>query len=84
MTRSLHQQSVSLSRNDLLSGADWFGTLSELAQARVRHDLIERSVAAGEALGHQGEMQLYWFGVMEGLLKWSVSAIDGRTVTLGG
>lgn len=84
MTRPLHQQTLSLNQDELLSGAGWFNALSEGARALVKRDLIERDCGAGEALGHQGEMQLHWFGVMEGLLKWSVSAIDGRTVTLGG
>lgn len=29
-------------------------------------------------------MQHHWYGVLEGLLKWSINAPDGRTVTLGG
>lgn len=84
MTRPLHVQAISLNRDQLLDGADWFAPLGAEAKARVRCDLIERTVGAGDALGHQGEMQHHWFGVMEGLLKWSVNAVDGRTVTLGG
>jgi CRP/FNR family transcriptional regulator, cyclic AMP receptor protein len=41
-------------------------------------------VAAGASLGHHGETQHHWYGVLEGLLKWSINAADGRTVTLGG
>lgn len=84
MTRPLHVQAISLSRDQLLQGADWFTPLGDAAKAQVRADLVERTVGTGDALGYQGEMQHYWFGVMEGLLKWSVNAIDGRTVTLGG
>ncbi|ROT45782.1 Crp/Fnr family transcriptional regulator [Pusillimonas sp. NJUB218] len=84
MTKPLHQQTVSLNRDELLAGADWYITLSDSAQTLVKRDLIERHVSSGDALGHQGEIQLHWFGVMDGLLKWSVSAIDGRSVTLGG
>lgn len=84
MARPLHQQIVSLSRDELLSGSDWFDALGDQTKTLVKQDLIERSLSAGELLGHQGEVQQHWFGVMEGLLKWSVSAIDGRTVTLGG
>lgn len=84
MAQPLHQQTVSLSRDELLGGSNWFIALSENAQTLVNADLIERNVNAGEALGYQGETQLHWFGVMDGLLKWSVSAIDGRSVTLGG
>lgn len=84
MTRLLYVQSVSLNRDQLLKDADWFATLSAQAKVHVTQDILERTVAAGETLGRQGEMQQYWFGVMEGLLKWSISAVDGRTVTLGG
>ncbi|WP_397475894.1 Crp/Fnr family transcriptional regulator [Pusillimonas sp.] len=84
MTRPLHIQTISLSRDQLLSGADWFEPLGAKAKSHVRDDLIERTIGVGDALGHQGETQHHWFGVMEGLLKWSVNAIDGRTVTLGG
>ena len=41
-------------------------------------------MAAGESLGFHGERQHAWFGVLEGLIKWSITARDGRTVTLGG
>lgn len=84
MTRPLHTQAISLNRDQLLDGADWFVPLSAPAKAQVRGDIIERAISAGDSLGRQGEMQHHWFGVMEGLLKWSVNAIDGRTVTLGG
>lgn len=84
MTRVLHVQAVSLDRDALLEGADWFKPLSPAAKQQVRHDFIERTVSAGDSVGLQGEIQRYWYGIMEGLLKWSVNAIDGRTVTLGG
>jgi CRP/FNR family cyclic AMP-dependent transcriptional regulator len=69
---------------ELLGHAGWFSALSEPAREQVRRDLQERVLAAGEALGRAGDLQHHWFGVSEGLLKWSVNAADGRTVTLGG
>lgn len=84
MTRSLHVRTVALSLDELLAGSGWFPRISEAGQRQVRTDIYERVLAAGEALGYQGEMQHHWFGVTEGLLKWSIHAIDGRTVTLGG
>ncbi len=44
----------------------------------------ETDVAAGTALTRRGEMPREWFGVISGLLKWSMDADDGRQVTLGG
>lgn len=32
----------------------------------------------------QGEMPHHWYGVSSGLLKWSVTATDGRSITFGG
>jgi CRP-like cAMP-binding protein len=73
-----------MSLPELLEHAAWFGALSAPARAQVRRDLLQRVLAAGESLGRGGDVQHHWFGVSEGLLKWSVHAADGRTVTLGG
>jgi CRP-like cAMP-binding protein len=75
---------VSLTLDDLLAQSPWFVRLDESTQSRVRGDVSERAVAAGKALGHHGERQHAWFGVLEGVIKWSITARDGHTVTLGG
>lgn len=84
MARTLHGQAVRLSKEQLLSGSPWFVQISPASQEQVRTDLLELDIAANRALGRHGEQQRHWFGVMEGLLKWSIDAVDGRTVTLGG
>lgn len=84
MARVLRKQSSRLGIEDLLNHSPWFTALPEPARAQVRATIIERVLAAGELLGHDGERQHHWFGVAEGLLKWSINAPDGRTVTLGG
>lgn len=84
MPRTLQKPSASISVETLLKDSPWFGQIDEAAQRQVRADIVERAVAAGEALGYQGEPQHHWYGVLEGLLKWSINAPDGRTVTLGG
>jgi len=84
MTRPLHIDTVALSMEELLTGSPWFGRISEAAQRQVRQDMQERALASGEALGYEGEIQHHWFGVLEGVLKWSINSADGRTVTLGG
>ena len=84
MTRTLRTRSASLTVDELLLNSPWFGRIDGAAQQQVRADVIERAVAAGSALGRHGEMQHDWYGVLEGLLKWSINAPDGRTVTLGG
>ncbi|MFN9746188.1 MAG: hypothetical protein ACK57B_11140 [Betaproteobacteria bacterium] len=84
MVRILRKPSPQLGPDELLNQSTWFPDLSGTAQTEVRATLIERRLEAGELLGHDGERQLHWFGVAEGLLKWSIHAHDGRTVTLGG
>jgi len=84
MTRALHIRTVALSIDELLADSSWFGQISEAARCQVRADIFERALNAGDTLGHHGEIQHHWFGVLEGLLKWSINAVDGRTVTLGG
>lgn len=84
MTRALQKRSAPISVEALLAGSPWFGQVGEAARQQVRADIVERALAAGESLGHADESQHHWYGVLEGLLKWSVNARDGRTVTLGG
>lgn len=84
MTRQKRMATVSLTLDELLARSPWFVRLDEPTQSRVRADVSERAVAAGQALGHHGERQHAWFGVLEGVIKWSITARDGHTVTLGG
>ncbi|VVD76861.1 Crp/Fnr family transcriptional regulator [Pandoraea terrigena] len=84
MTRQKRTATVSLTLHELLDRSPWFVRLAEPAKARVRAAASERAVAAGQALGHHGERQYAWFGMLEGLIKWSITARGGQTVTLGG
>lgn len=84
MTRQKRMVTVSLTLDELLARSPWFERLDEPVKSRVRADASERAVAAGQALGHHGERQHVWFGMLEGLIKWSITARDGQTVTLGG
>lgn len=68
----------------LLDGSAWFPTLDAAAQARVREDMQEVELATGAALCRVGDMPLHWYGAIDGLLKWAVTAEGGRSVTLGG
>lgn len=68
----------------LLEGSAWFAPLTPAARRQVMADVVERTVVAGEALIRHGETQLWWNGVLEGLLKWCTGTGAGRSVTLGG
>ncbi|CAG9209450.1 transcriptional regulator, Crp/Fnr family [Paraburkholderia tropica] len=84
MTRQKRMVTLSLTLDELLAQSPWFARLDDAAKARVHTEVSERAVAAGQSLGHHGERQHAWFGVLEGLVKWSITARDGQTVTLGG
>jgi CRP-like cAMP-binding protein len=84
MVRPLRAPAPALTVAQLLVHSPWYAQVSAAAQAQVRQDMNERTIGIGDSLGFQGQSQHSWFGVLEGLLKWSISAADGRTVTLGG
>ena len=82
--RQRHLPAPSLTLDELLEQSAWFSRLDAAAQLQVRANATERPVAAGQSLSHHGDRQHAWFGVLEGLIKWAITARDGRTVTLGG
>ena len=84
MNRQPRASLRSLTLDELLEQSAWFVQLDEPAQAQVRRDASERAVAMGDSLSHHGEQQHAWYGVLEGLVKWAITAPDGRTVSLGG
>lgn len=84
MTRPQQMTAPSLTLDELLTQSPWFSALDGSAQRLVRGDASERAVSMGQMLGRHGDRQQVWFGVLEGLIKWSITAHDGRTVTLGG
>ncbi|WP_076997490.1 Crp/Fnr family transcriptional regulator [Variovorax sp. KK3] len=84
MTRPQRTTAASLTLDELLDQSEWFIRLDEDARRQVRADISERAVAQGASLGSFGEHQRAWFGVLEGLVKWAITARDGRAVTLGG
>jgi CRP-like cAMP-binding protein len=79
-----HAASLSLTIERLLDLSGWFPLLGAEARTRVLGDMREEPVPAGAALCRRGDVPLHWYGTLEGLLKWSVTAADGRSVTLGG
>lgn len=58
--------------------------LDVAVRERVRAEMREVDLPAGTALCRMGDEPRHWYGAIEGLLKWSVSSADGRSVTLGG
>ena len=70
--------------SDLLLHSAWFPTLDSAAQQRVMDDVREVEVLQGGAICRRGHTPVHWYGAIEGLLKWTVTSGDGRSVTLGG
>lgn len=70
--------------DSLLAGSAWFPLLAPASRTRVREDMQEVEVGQGAFLCRVGDMPLHWYGAIDGLLKWCVTAEDGRSVTLGG
>lgn len=69
---------------DPLKTSAWFPVLEDAAQQRVLDDLREVDVPQGGALCRRGDTPVHWYGAIDGLLKWTVTSGDGRSVTLGG
>ena len=84
MTRPRRRKGPAPSIDELLDQSTWYQALPEDVRAEVRRHVVETVVPMGAPLGHRGELPGHWYGVVDGLFKWSVSSADGRTVSLGG
>src|SRR5260370_8403330 len=84
MTGTRQMAAASLTLDELLAQSPWFTSLDETVRRQVRADASERAIGTCQLLGRDGDRQHAWFGMLEGLIKWSITAHDGRTVTLGG
>ncbi|HKX93363.1 MAG TPA: Crp/Fnr family transcriptional regulator [Methylibium sp.] len=72
------------SLEDLLRDSPWAATLNPNELDRVVCESYERRVPVGGYAVRTGEPADRWFGVMEGLIKMSVSHPDGRLSTFTG
>ena len=68
----------------MLRGSLWAQTLSAEELDRVVRESYEREVPAGGFVLRRGESANLWLGVIEGLVKMSVSLADGRISTFTG
>jgi CRP-like cAMP-binding protein len=78
------RQSARPPLESLLSVSIWARALSAEQLARVRADIVERTVPAGGYACRKGEPVEHWIGVAEGLLKLSTDSPEGKTATLTG
>jgi CRP-like cAMP-binding protein len=70
--------------DELIRASIWARDLSGVDLARVRAEVSERAISAGGFACRKGEPVEHWVGVIEGLLKLSTDAPDGKTATLTG
>jgi len=73
-----------LTVQELLDHSGWYAQLDTHTRHEVALAAHERTISAGAELSHHGGTAMHWYGVLEGVLKWSTAARDGRVVTLGG
>jgi CRP-like cAMP-binding protein len=69
---------------DMLRDSNWGRVLQAHEIDRATADAIERYVPAGGFVARMGQPVLHWVGVIEGLLKMSVTTPEGRVSTLTG
>jgi len=62
----------------------WALALNDDELTRVVRGSFERHIPQGDFVARNGESADFWFGVIDGIVKMSVSARDGRTSTLTG
>jgi len=84
VSRRPQQRSVFATLRELLEGSAWFPHLAAPSQQRVLAEMNQQPVPAGVALVHRGDHPLHWYGVCDGLLKWSLTTSDGRSISFGG
>jgi CRP/FNR family cyclic AMP-dependent transcriptional regulator len=72
------------SLNELLRASLWGRTLTPEELDRVSFEAFERQVPAGGFVARMGQPVEHWAGVIEGLLKMSVTSPDGKVSTLTG
>lgn len=68
----------------MLDVVPWYNGLPALERNMVRAELRTVSLRTGEYLFREGARSPGWYGVVEGLVKWSSRGSDGRSLSLAG
>ncbi len=68
----------------MLDESDWWPRLEPGQRQRVLAETVVRDVAAGQVFSARGATVEGWLGVVEGLVKVSIDAANGRSMTLAG
>lgn len=70
--------------HDMLRGSTWGRNLSPAEFDRAAREVREVHVAAGGYVARNGEPAEHWIGIVEGLVKMSVTSAEGKVSTLTG
>jgi CRP/FNR family cyclic AMP-dependent transcriptional regulator len=70
--------------DEALRSSLWSQALDAAELARVRQELVERTVPQGGYVCRKGEPVMHWIGVIDGLVKLSIVSPEGKTATLTG
>lgn len=68
----------------MLNVVPWYQSLPEHERRVVRGELRTVNLATGEYLFRVGVRSPGWYGVVDGLVKWSCRGADGKTLSLAG
>ena len=63
---------------------DWLAVLNAEQQAYVASTIEVTAAAPGDVVCRSGQQPTHWIGVVQGLVKMSENAANGRTVTFAG
>ena len=68
----------------MLGVVAWYNGLPDAEREEIRNVLRMVSLDAGEYLFRVGQRSPGWYGVVDGLVKWSSRGADGKTLSLAG
>ncbi|KGD90130.1 cyclic nucleotide-binding protein [Achromobacter sp. RTa] len=68
----------------MLGVVPWYNGLPDAEREEIRGRLRMVSLGTGEYLFRAGERSPGWYGVVDGLVKWSSRGADGKTLSLAG
>lgn len=68
----------------MLGVVPWYNGLPDAEREEIRASLRLVSLRTGEYLFRVGERSPGWYGVVDGLVKWSSGGADGKTLSLAG
>jgi CRP/FNR family transcriptional regulator, cyclic AMP receptor protein len=69
---------------EMLQSSSWGRALTPMQFDRVASDTFERHVPAGAFVARMGEPVEHWTGIIDGLVKMSVTSSSGKVSTLTG